>query len=425
MSRKDVYELLHTARGTLMGDFMRQYWVPAVLASELPAADCPPVRVKILGEELVAFRDTENRIGLLQESCAHRCASLFFGRNEENGLRCSYHGWKYDVTGQCVDMPSEPESSTFKDRVKIVSYPAQVHGGVVWVWMGDTPPPPLPDLEWCTIPDQNRFISKRVQESNWLQALEGGIDSSHVSFTHRFNLEDDPMHNRGQGNAYLSKDRRPKFETAESDGGLLIAARRDATDAEYYWRITQFILPWFTLIPPFGDHALGGHAWVPIDDEHCWVWNINFHPHRPLTDEETSAMRSGMGIHAALIPGTFRTVANKENDYLIDRVAQQEKRTFSGVLGFGQQDSAIQESMGAIQDRSLEHLGTSDIGILVARRRLFEAATAVRDGGVAPGRDAEQLRVRAASLLLPKGIPFSDGLGGALVADPERAVVTL
>ncbi len=136
-------------------------------------------------------------------------------------------------------------------------------------------------------------------------------------------------------------------------------------------------------------------------------------------------MRSGMGIHAALIPGTFRTVANKENDYLIDRVAQQEKRTFSGVLGFGQQDSAIQESMGAIQDRSLEHLGTSDIGILVARRRMFEAATAVRDGGVAPGRDAEQLRVRAASLLLPKGIPFSDGLGGALVADPERAVVTL
>lgn len=426
MARRDVKHLISADPGTVLGDLMRQYWVPAMLASELPEPDCPPVRVKLLGESLVAFRDTKDRIALVQEFCAHRHASLFFGRNEEEGLRCPYHGWKYDVTGQCVDMPSEPETSTFKERVRIVAYPARIHGGVVWVWMGPEEAPELPALEWASVPDENRYISKRIQECNWLQSLEGGIDSSHVSFVHRFNLADDPMHKEGKGNEYLSRDPRPRFETAESPGGLLIAARRNATDDEYYWRITQFILPWFTLIPPFGDHPLGGHAWVPIDDEHCWVWNINFHPHRPLTTQETTAMDSGLGIHAALIPGTFRTVANKENDYLVDRVAQREKRTFSGIHGFGQQDSAIQETMGAIQDRSVEKLGTSDIGIITARRRLFEAATALRENGTPPpGRDRAALQVRAAALLLPKDLPFSEGLGDALVADPQRAVVSL
>jgi phenylpropionate dioxygenase-like ring-hydroxylating dioxygenase large terminal subunit len=424
--RTDINQLIQTGPGTLTGDLMRRYWVPALLASELPEPDCPPVRVTLMGEKLVAFRDTDDRVALVQEFCAHRHASLFFGRNEEHGLRCPYHGWKYDVTGQCVDMPSEPESSKYKERIKIVAYPARIAGDVVWAWMGEGDAPPLPDLEWAHLPAENRYVSKRWQDSNWLQALEGGIDSSHVSFVHRFNLADDPMHSRGEGNKFLKADRRPKFETAYSDGGLLIAARRDATDAEYYWRVTQFILPWYTLIPPFADHPLGGHAWVPVDDEACWVWNINFHPTRALTDEERADMDSGFGIHAALQPGSFRTVANADNDYLVDREAQRNKKTFSGIAGFGQQDSAIQESMGTIQDRSVEHLGTSDLGIMMARRRLFEAAAALRENGQEPpGREPAAQRVRAAAYLLARESPFADGVRDRLAATPGNEIVTL
>jgi len=426
MAKTDVNQLVCTGPDTLTGNLMRQYWIPALLANELPEADCPPVRITLLGERLVAFRDSDDQIAFVQEFCAHRHASLFYGRNEERGLRCPYHGWKYDVTGQCVDMPSEPETSNYKARIKIVAYPGRILGGVVWAWMGEGDAPPLPGLEWAHIPSENRYISKRIQDSNWLQALEGGIDSSHVSFIHRFNLASDPMHSRSQGNKYLASDSRPKFETAHSDGGLLIAARRNATEQEFYWRISQFILPWYTLIPPFGDHPLGGHAWVPIDDESCWVWNINFHPTRALTDDERASMDSGFGIHAECFPGTFRTVANASNDYLVDRVAQREKRTFSGIVGFGQQDSAIQESMGAIQDRSVEHLGTSDLGIMMARRRLFEAATALRDQGLEPpGVNPDSQRVRAAAYLLDRDKPFTEGTGERLVATADNEVVTL
>ncbi|HVB05119.1 MAG TPA: aromatic ring-hydroxylating dioxygenase subunit alpha [Acidimicrobiales bacterium] len=427
MAKIDFEELVRTGPETVMGELMRRYWVPALLAAELPAPDCPPVRVTVLSEPLIGFRDSTGQPALVSEFCAHRHASLFFARNEECGLRCAYHGWKYDASGACVDMPSEPETSRFKEHVSIRAYPARERGGIIWAYLG--PPadePPLPELEWALVPPENRFVSKRIQESNWLQALEGGIDSSHVSFLHRFNLATDPMHQNGKGNEFLKADSHPRFETATSAGGLLIAARRNATEDEYYWRITQYLLPWYTLIPPFGDHPLGGHAWVPIDDTHCWVWNINFHPSRPLSSEEVAQMESGAGIHAELIPGTFRPVANATNDYLIDRKAQLARRSFSGVGGFGTQDQAIQETMGAIQPRDEEHLGTSDIGIMMARRRLHEAALALRDHGTEPpGRDAGAQRVRPASLLMRKGVSFDEGAGEALVADPGRPVVSL
>ena len=427
MSTVDFHELVRTGPDSTMGQLMRRYWVPALLASELPNPDCPPVRVRLLSESLIGFRDSNGTPGIVSEFCAHRHASLFFARNEECGIRCAYHGWKYDVSGHCVDMPSEPETSRFREHISIRAYPARERGGIIWAYMGpDDDVPPLPELEWALVPAENRYISKRIQESNWLQGLEGGIDSSHVSFLHRFNLATDAMHQRGQGNEFLKGDTHPRFETATSSGGLLIAARRNATDEEYYWRITQYILPWYTLIPPFGDHPLGGHAWVPIDDERCWVWNINFHPSRPLDSEEIHSMDSGAGIHAELIPGTFQTVANRENDYLVDRAAQAAGTTFSGIAGFAMQDAAIQETMGAIQPREEEHLGTSDIGIAMARRSLCEAATALRDNGVAPpGRDTAAQRVRSASLLLRKGIPFDEGVGSAILADPDRAVVSI
>ncbi len=282
-----------------------------------------------MGERLIAFRDSSNRIGLIDEFCAHRRVSLWFGRNEECGLRCAYHGWKYDVTGQCVDLPSEPEETGMRSRIRLKAYPCVEHGGAIWTYMG--PPelkPALPALEWTLVPPERRFISKRLQECNYLQAMEGGIDSSHVSFLHGAALHTDPMFRGAKGNVYNERDRMPHFEVVEFDGGLFIGARRNADDDRYYWRITPWIAPFYTLIPPRAGHPIGGHAWIPIDDEHCWSWSINYHPDRAIAPEQLAAMKGGHGIHVRYVPGTFVPLANKSNDYLMDRAAQAAGMTY-------------------------------------------------------------------------------------------------
>ncbi len=407
-----------------MGELFRRYWIPALLAEELAGADCPPVRVKLLSERLIAFRDSEGKLGLIDEFCAHRGVSLWFGRNEERGLRCPYHGWKYDVTGQCVDVPSEAPESGFCKKIKLKSYPCTERGGVIWTYMG--PPehqPPLPALEWATVPDAHRFISKRLQECNYLQAMEGGIDSSHVSFLHRFDLHHDAWLGNEQSARYLA-DLSPKFEVVESAGGLLIGARRNAEAGHYYWRITQWIMPWYTIIPPFGTASLGGHAWVPIDDDTCWAFSMNWHPARELSEEELASMKSGGGIHCKYVPGTYRPYANKDNDYLIDRTAQKTGKTFSGIMGISLQDASIQESMGIIQDRTKENLVSTDNGIIMARHRLMKAARRLNEAPP-PGLDAQSQQVRSASLVLPHGVAFKDGAREALLATTNTAPVSI
>jgi phenylpropionate dioxygenase-like ring-hydroxylating dioxygenase large terminal subunit len=426
LTRENQETLIRTNAGTPMGELFRRYWIPALLAEELPEPDCPPVRVRLLGEDLVAFRDSEGRLGLIDQFCPHRGVSLFFARNEECGLRCSYHGWKFDVTGQCVDMPSEPEESNFKNKVKITSYPLMQLGDVLWAYMG--PPeakPELPAIEWATLPASQVYVSKRLQRTNYLQALEGGIDSSHVSFTHKFSLDDDPLHAHCEGNAYLKRDGRPRFEVVESDAGLLIGARRNADEQQYYWRITQYLMPWYTIIPPFGYNLIGAHAWVPIDDENCWAWSINYHPVRDLTEQEVADMRGGAGIHVVYKPGTYEPVADASNDYLIDRKAQKERRSFSGVKGIAMQDASLQESAGRIQDRTRERLGTSDTGIIMARQRLLRAAKALANGEPPPGLDPAAQQVRSASLLLAKDVPFQEGAAEVLRLHPHEFFATL
>jgi len=414
--------LVETNRGTPMGELFRRYWIPAFLTRELPAPDCDPVQIRLLGEDLLGFRDSNGNFGLIQEHCPHRGVSLFYGRNEECGIRCSYHGWKFDVHGICVDMPSEPDESNFKDKVRITAYPLIERGGVLWAYLG--PPevqPPPPELEWALLPDTHRFVSKRIQECNYLQALEGGIDSSHVSTLHRFNLDNDPMHEGAHGNVYLKADTRPKFEVQDSPSGLLIGARREADATHDYWRITPFIMPWYTIIPPFGANVIGAHAFVPIDDENCWTWSINYDPVRTLKEEERAAMEAGLGIHVEYVPGTFRTLANRDNHYLIDRAAQRAKKSFSGVKGISMQDASLQESMGPIVDRTTERLGTSDAAIIAARRTLLRAAEALAENEIEPiALDAEAQYVRSASILIPKGIPFAEGAAEALRAAPGK-----
>src|SRR5437762_506702 len=185
LTPEDNGMLARTDRGTTMGEAMRRFWLPILLAEELPEPDCPPVRVQVLGEKLVAFKASDGAIGLLDEICPHRRASLFWGRNEEAGLRCVYHGWKFDVAGRCLDMPNEPAEYEFKRRVQTTAYPAKEFGGMIWAYMGPQETmSQLPQFEWARVPDSHRYLSKRLQQSNWAQATEGGIDSSHISFLH-------------------------------------------------------------------------------------------------------------------------------------------------------------------------------------------------------------------------------------------------
>ncbi|MEV0111009.1 aromatic ring-hydroxylating dioxygenase subunit alpha [Nocardia sp. NPDC050799] len=426
LTREQNELLTRTGPGTPMGDLFRRYWIPALLADEVAEPDCDPVRVSLLGEQLIAFRDTQGRLGLIDEFCSHRTASLFFGRNEECGLRCAYHGWKYDVDGNCVDMPSEPEGTKMREKIKQRAYKAVAAGGVIWAYMGPADKePPLPDLEWMSLRPAQRFISKRRQFSNYLQAMEGGIDSSHVSFAHRYNLDNDPLHSGTEGNKYLKADTRPKFEVAESDGGLLIGARRNADEEHFYWRVTQWMMPWYTIIPPFGTHnPLGGHAWVPIDDETCWAWSWNYHPTEDFDQATLEALASGDGIHVKYKPGTYDPLAEKANDYLIDRGAQRRRDSFSGVAGIAAQDFSLQESMGVICDRTKERLGTSDAAIILARRRLLAALEDLGSDGL-PGLDPAHTRVRSTSMVLPKQVPFQEGTAEATRVTPGENFVSV
>ena len=326
----------------------------------------------------VAFRDRDGKYGLVDEFCAHRGVSLWFGRNEERGLRCPYHGWKYDVTGQCVEVPSEPVKAASAGKIKLRSYPLVKRGALLWAYMG--PPekqPPLPEWEFATVAADQCFVSKRLQECNWLQAMEGGIDSAmfrsstaatsvptRCSRAPRAINTISPTHSRisrwSSSREGCSSARAAMPRTATTTG----ASRRGSCRP-------------FTMIPPRGDHPIHGHFWIPIDDENCWTWSYDFHPVRPLTRPEVDAMRDGAGVHCKYLPGTYRPLANKDNDYLIDRAAQRAGKTFSGVAGFAIQDASLQESMGPICDRTKENLVSTDNGIIMARHRLMRAAKAL------------------------------------------------
>src|SRR4051812_3980733 len=255
-----------------MGELLREYWHPILLSTELPEIDCPPIRVRLLGEDLIAFRDSSGKVGMVANNCPHRGASLFFGRNEEAGLRCVYHGWKFDVTGECVDMPNEPAESDFKAKVRATAYPTREWAGVIWVYMG----PPglegdLPRFEWTGVAPGNLYVGKYVVDANWLQVIEGSIDTAHTAFLPRgpSTLEHKtaprPMTD-------FSRDIPPRFSAHETDYGVQVMARRDLPDQKTYWRVTQVFLPGYSMIPadPNGNASLVGT--VPIDDVTCFCW---------------------------------------------------------------------------------------------------------------------------------------------------------
>ncbi len=411
--------------GTVMGEYVRRFWVPCLLSEEIPEPDCPPVRVRMYGEDMVAFRDTSGRPVLLDRYCPHRLASLFFGRNEQDGLRCAYHGWKFDATGACVDMPSEPADSNFAAKVQVRSYPAQEAGGVVWGYMGpEGTAPPLPQLTWAGVPAANRYVSKSLQQGNWLQALEGGIDSSHVSFLHstldatqfRLGIQEESLR------IEALTDPAPRYFVDETGYGARFAARRTIASGDYYWRITQWLLPFYQVIPAEPGAVVTGNCYVPMDDDNTLVFRISWHPDRPLTEREVAEYQNGGFFHAARIPGTYLPVQNRENDYLIDRQVQRSE-TFSGIHGIQAQDQAMLENMkgGTISDRRYEHLGTSDMAIITARRRLLREARALAKG-VEPTAplDGAVYGARSASLLLAPDVPWEEAAAPLLAPRSER-----
>src|SRR5215207_7088847 len=382
LSREENELLCRVGPGTPMGELMRQYWVPGALSSELPHPDCDPLRVKLLGEELIAFRDTNARVGLIQNHCPHRGASLFFGRNEEAGIRCVYHGWKFDTHGNCVDMPNEPAESDFRHKVKAAAYPCVEHNGLVWAYMGPRQtPPPLPDLEANNLPDGEYTVSAIQRECNYLQGLEGDIDTSHFSFLH-FGAAGAETAEHGTFQYYALKNRAPRYQVLDTEFGCMYSAFRPAEPGEMYHRIALFLFPFWTMIPTgVLGHQIVARGWVPMDDEHTMFFSLT-----PKVRGAQRATQPGMELHANSTEwhGRFRMVSDISNDYRIDRAWQRTGGDYTGIPGIHTQDQAVTETMGAIYDRTQEHLGSSDAMVIRTRRRLLDAARALVDQGTTP-----------------------------------------
>ena len=417
LSLEENEALTRTGRGTPMGDLIRRYWVPALLSEEAEA-DGAPVRVRLLGENLVAFRTTSGAVGLLEERCPHRMASLWFGRNEEEGLRCVYHGWKYDVTGQCVDQMNEPGEFDFKHKIKAVGYPVHEVGGLVWAYLGPEgkqPPPPL--FEWTQVPEATRHVNKTWEECNWLQGIEGGLDSSHAPILHRTLTEETDLPGVKPSAPFL-RGRAPRLEVDETDYGYAYYGVRELGTDQLHVRGYHFVMP-FTQIrqEPFsGKDIVAGHIWVPIDDDNCMVYNWEYAPTGVgMEDPELVPRLLGTGPGEQTPDG--HKVRNKGNDYLIDR-AVQKTGTFTGIHGVNTQDHAIQESMGPIADRAQEHLGPADRAIIIMRKQLFQGIKVVEDGGDPPGTGTSYYRVAAVDRVMPAGADFRRELQAEMNLEP-------
>jgi nitrite reductase/ring-hydroxylating ferredoxin subunit len=417
-----------------MGEVMRRYWLPILLEREVAEPDGEPVRVQVLGERLVAFRDTTGRLGLIEEFCPHRRVSLWLGRNEECGLRCVYHGWKFDVDGNCVDQMNEPGDSSFAEKVHITSYPTVEAGGVIWTYMGPRhlqPPPPC--FAWTQVAPSHRHVSKVIEECNWLQALEGGIDTSHAPILHR-TITPNATHPGINLRSAFVRGSAPKLEVDLTEYGYRYFGIRQMPEGGVYVRGYHFILPFTQLRPQqiawdgsrtgeLGEHPPlreygPGHYWVPMDDESCTVWNFTANFSEPLTEEDRRESGNGNGPDH-VDQSTFRSFRNARNNWGIDRGVQKTE-TFSGIEGINTQDRAVQESMGPIVDRSREYLGPADKAIIAARRLLLEAIKTVQAGGAPPAADDSYYQLRAVERIVPSGQSWRDVLLPLMSPAAER-----
>ena len=416
MRQKDSDDLVHVGPGTTMGKLMRQYWLPAAMSSELKA-DGEPMRLLLLGGKLVAFRDSSGRIGVMDQKCPHRCASLFLGRNEEDGLRCVYHGWKFDVEGNCVDMPSVPPARDFKHLVHAKAYKAVERNGLIWVYMGDRKTaPPLPQIEATLLPESEVTISLVQRECNWLQALEGDIDTCHFGFLHAGGIGPE-MVAEDSLFKYTVTNRAPDYEVTDTEAGTMYTAFRDGNPGETYWRFANFMLPFWTQTPQgkFTEH-LHNRAWVPMDDNHTMFVSLMWKRHPPgVGPDKHGNTMPGFTRAFEYQPNTtdwygrWRLTRNEGNDWLIDREAQATGGNYTGIDGIHAQDQAVTESMGPVTDHLSEHLGPSDMMIMRTRRRLLAVARAfAKSGKLPPGVANPEIMypVRSGDFLTEAGLSW-------------------
>lgn len=405
--------------GTPMGNLFRRFWLPALLTKQLPDPDGTPVRLRILCEDLVAFRDTNGQVGIIGAFCRHRLAPMFFGRNEECGLRCVYHGWKWNIKGDCVDIPNVQPPQNYdelKEKARIKSYPTIEKNGLVWIYMGpEELQPALPSFEWMQLPEENVSVSSWLHRSNFHLAMEGELDTSHISFLHSSKPDPDSV---GPASALqYATDGAPEITLHETDYGYVYGSRRNFED-QYYWRVTQWMLPMWSAIPGGLEEFVGnGRAWVPIDDHTTMAFGYMYRPDRPLAAPERAFIDTGAGfpprteyrpveLPDGYVIDAYDTVANKGNDYLIDREMQRTKN-YTGIWGINEQDRGLIESMPwadpdrpGIVDTTQEMLVRSDYPILMARRRLVALAQDLEKGiEPAVAKMGDTYGVRAVSIL--------------------------
>ena len=426
LSHEDNELLCRIGGKTPMGRMMRRYWIPALMSEELEAGGAPK-RVRLLGETLVAFRDSSGAVGILDESCPHRGASLVLARNEDCGLRCLYHGWKIDVDGRILEMPAEPDAKNFKERVRATAYPTHEAGGIVWTYLGPrgTEPPP-PDFEFTFAPPSQRIVMKVRAECNWVQVLEGVIDSAHTNYLHADGILPSSalpttMYTGGTGVGRPSNDGQPRIEMENTPYGFRYAAIRKPLvdpDVRDYVRVTLFVAPFYGFFPaPDGWGFL--EAFVPIDDVSTMFWFIQqkYEGEIDIATRERNATRAGMRVGID-IDHEFRKRQTYENNWNQDREAMK-KGAFSGITGVQCQDMAVEESMGVLYDRSKEHLGASDVAVIRMRRLMLDAVRAFSDDGAPPlglaGKTSLRT-LRADELMLPIGESWLERAVGSVPA---------
>lgn len=429
LSREENELLARVGPEAPMGAMLRRYWIPACLSEEISEPDDPPVRVRLLGEDLVAFRDTDGRIGIMDEYCPHRSASLALGRNEGCGLTCLYHGWKIDVDGNILETPSEPGESTFKDRLKHIAYSTREAGGFVWVYMG--PPekePVFPEYSWMKAPASHVAVAKIREDANWVQALEGAIDSAHSSTLHSSEIraaegtvesvsgtpgEEDIVDENGSFRiGRPSADPAPRLEAQTTPYGFRYAAiRTPIKDPETtkYVRITEFAAPFIAFIPGSSEYA-SIQIFVPMDDYHTMFYFVQCVPDEPANQEAWKRMHyAQVGVD---LDENYGKLRNRENNYLQDRGAMQRGESFSGIEGVPTQDMAVQETMGPICDRTREHLGASDVAIIRMRRIMLKSVREFQEGkdpvGLGDPESIAHDQIHAADGIIPIDFPWEE-----------------
>jgi phenylpropionate dioxygenase-like ring-hydroxylating dioxygenase large terminal subunit len=399
LSQEDNDRLTRVGPGTPMGEMLRELWTPALRSASLEA-DGAPKKFRLLGENLVAFRATDGRVGIMQEGCPHRCASLALARNEGNGLRCIFHGWKFSVEGKCVDAPTEPEDKrdAFAAKVPVTAYPAREAGGMVWVYMGKrATPPSFYDFE-MHFPPAESLLRCAIVHGNWLQGLEGQLDSAHLNFLHSTSTP----RARNVSTNLIARGKAPTFEFIDKPYGFREAALRDLPDGSVYARIREVVLPYYSFIP--GDHGMPRFVVVvvPIDDEWSAHWYYYMQPFGPVPDwyKEQALDRAHPDHDDFAQDRGF--AANMWNQ---DRAAMKNGHWSGLMKNFVYEDFIIEESMGPIVDRTKEYLGSSDAVITRARRMFFNALKEHAEGKAPFGIDSgiDYRRIRALAIRYPGG----------------------